>query len=184
MTEAQRARLFAVYYRCHFGRAVALDLCERTARVNRLIALLTLGCVAGSLLTGTIAFFAADWLKPGWAALNVGSVLMAIWAAIMSYSEKEFDYHQLAASFQKLALEVENFNGFAVFSGSFAEGDIDVKATAFHDEYSAIMTRTRREYKLHSDRHADRIDLEVRQRIRANEFARAADATGDGVSSV
>ena len=126
MTEAQRARLFAVYYRCHFGRAVALDLCERTARVNRLIALLTLGCVAGSLLTGTIAFFAADWLKPGWAALNVGSVLMAIWAAIMSYSEKEFDYHQLAASFQKLALEVENFNGFAVFSGSFAEGDIDV----------------------------------------------------------
>ena len=90
----------------------------------------------------------------------------------------------MAASFQKLALEVENFNGFAVFSGSFAEGDIDVKATAFHDEYSAIMTRTRREYKLHSDRHADRIDLEVRQRIRANEFARAADATGDGVSSV
>jgi len=134
MTEEQRRRLFDVYYLCQFGRAVALDLCERAARVNRLVSLLTLACVAASLLAGGVAWFAADALKAYWAVLNIVAVILAIWAAIMSYSEKEFEYHMLASSFQEIALAVENFSGYAVYSDSFSATEIDRRATAFHAE--------------------------------------------------
>lgn len=56
------------------------------------------GCVAadpglcrGALLTGGIAFLETETFKRYWAVLNTLSVVMAIWAAIMSYSEKEFE---------------------------------------------------------------------------------------------
>jgi hypothetical protein len=175
MTEEQKRRLFEVYYLCQFGRAVALDLCERAARVNQFVSLLTLGCVAGSLLAGGVALLAADALKPYWAAINVAAVILAIWAAIMSYSEKEFEYHTLASNFQNLALAVENFSGYAVYSDSFPAGEIDRKATAFHAEYSEVMGRTRREYKRYGDRHAARIDKELRQRMQAAGFVRDAE---------
>jgi hypothetical protein len=175
MTEDQRRRLFEVYYLCHFGRAVALDLCERAARINQLVALLTLAGAAGSLLTGAVALFAIDGLKPYWAVLNIVAVVLAIWAAIMSYSEKEFEYHTLASNFQGIALEVENFSGYAVYGDTFSASEIDRKATAFHAEYSELMGRTRREYKRYSDRHAPRIDAELRQRMQAAGFARETD---------
>lgn len=174
MTDEQKERLLAVYYLCHYGRAVALELCERAARVNQVVSLLTLGCVAGSLLTGAVAFFAIDALKPFWAVLNILSVMLAIWAAIMSYSEKEFEYHTLASSFQKVALAVENFGGYAAYSDSYTRQQIDARATAFHQEYSEIMGRTRREYKRYDDRHTARIDRELRQRIPAG-FIREPD---------
>jgi hypothetical protein len=75
MTEEQRRRLFEVYSLCQFGRTVALDLCERAARINRIAALLTLACVAGSLLAGGIAFLAQDAFKPYWAVLNIAAVM-------------------------------------------------------------------------------------------------------------
>jgi len=175
MTREQKGRLFDVLYLCHFGRAVALDLCERAARINQIVSLLTLICVAGSLLTGGIAFLAADALKPYWAALNTLSVMMAIWAAIMSYSEKEFEYHMLASSFQNLALAVENFSGYAVYGNAYSTLEIDNKAAAFHAQYSDIMGRTRREYKRYSDRHVARIDKELRERMQAAGFVREGD---------
>jgi hypothetical protein len=175
MTEEQKRRLFEVFYLCQFGRAVALDLCERAARVNQLVSVLTLACVAGSLLTGAVALLAIDALKPFWAVLNITAVILAIWAAIMSYSEKEFEYHMLASSFQGLALAVENFGGYSVYSGKFSGEEIDTRATAFHAEYSDIMGRTRREYKRYGDRHMTRIDKDLRQRMQAAGFVREAD---------
>jgi hypothetical protein len=178
VTEEQKRRLFEVYYLCQFGRAVALDLCERAARINQLVSLLALGCVAGSLLTGAVAFFAVDSLKPYWAILNILSVMLAIWAAIMSYSEKEFEYHMLASNFQGLALGVENFSGYAVFSNPFSAQEIDARATAFHAQYGEIMGRTRREYKRYADRHMTRIDQELRQRLQAAGFIKQPDEPG------
>jgi hypothetical protein len=131
--------LFDVLYRWHNGRAAALDLCERAAWVTQVVALLTLACVAGSLLTGGIAFLAAHGLKPYWATLNIVSVVMAIWAAIMSYSDKEFEYHMLAGSFPSLALAVENFGGYAVHGNADSEQEIDGKAAAFHAQFSEVM---------------------------------------------
>jgi hypothetical protein len=170
MTQAQRQRLFAVFYLCRFGRAVALDLCERAARINRIVALLNLGCIAGSLLTGSIAYFGSDILKPYWAGLSVLAVVVALWAAIQSYSEKEFDSHQLASRFEQLALSVENFSSYAVHNEGIAARDIDSKATAFHADYSQIMGSTRREYKLYADRHSARIDHELRRQMQAAGF--------------
>ena len=82
----------------------------------------------------------------------------------------------LASSFQGIALAVENFSGYAVYSNSFSATEIDRKATAFHAEYSDLMGRTRREYKRYGDRHAARIDQELRQRMQAAGFLRETDA--------
>jgi len=177
MTQEQKKRLFDVLYLCQFGRAVALDLCERAALVNQVVSLLTLACVAGALLTGGIAFLETETFKPYWAVPNTLSVVMAIWAAIMSYSEKEFEYHMPASSFQNLALAVENFSGYAAHGNAYAAREIDNKAAGFHAQYSDIMGRTRREYKRYGDRHVARIDKELRERMRAAGFVQDVDET-------
>jgi len=159
--------LFDVYYLSRYGRAVALELSQRAARINRIASLLTLACVAASLLAGGVAFLAADALKPYWAVLNVASVVVAMWAAIMSYSEKEFEYDSLASRFQELALAVEHFSQYAVYSDKYSPEQIDGSATEFHQQYGAIMSRTKREYKRYDDRHMERINAELRGRLPA-----------------
>jgi hypothetical protein len=81
----------------------------------------------------------------------------------------------LASNFQGIALEVENFSGYAVYGGTFPVNEIDRKAMAFHAVYSGLMGRTRREYKRYSDRHAGRADAELRQRMQATGFTRDTD---------
>lgn len=157
-------------------RTVALELSARAAFVNKLVSLLTLAGVFGALSTGTFAFFGQDAVKPYWAMLNVVSVVLAVWAAMMSYAQWEFEYHELASRFQALGLRIENFT-YAARGSSMVAEDIDLQAARFHGEYSDIMDRTRQEYKQFSDRNEQRIAEAVGRQLEAEGWSKRETTT-------
>lgn len=104
-------------------------------------------------------------MRPFWVVLNIASVIVAMWAAIMSYSQKEFEYDSLASRFQELALAIEHFSQYAVYSDKHTSEEIDASASDFHLRYGSIISRTRSEYKRYDYLHEERINREVTKRI-------------------
>jgi hypothetical protein len=131
------------------------------------ISFLLLATVFGSLATGTISFLSTPDFKTYWAILSIFSTILGLWAAIMSYSEREFEYQSLSSRFLELALRIESFSGYSAMLNEISAQEIDNKASTFYGEYADILNHTRPYFSIYSDEHEQGITQRLNDRLRS-----------------